>query len=186
MFNDDLSVVVGCGGSGKTFTLYSFSEILNSDNRVAWIYFNKNYGLGENFKKVSSYQFSIDSYGLGEIPITQLSNDIKTIEIIKEYIERGKIDYLIIDDFDIININLHKIILDMEVKKIISINFDINGYYDYRKYDILNKYKQTFYNLNIHDQMKSKTIIINNEILQLEDYITSLKREAKLNNLLDE
>ena len=99
MFNDDLSVVVGCGGSGKTFTLYSFSEILNSDNRVAWIYFNKNYGLGENFKKVSSYQFRIDSWGLGELPITQLSNDIKTIEIIKEYIERGKIDYLIIDDF---------------------------------------------------------------------------------------
>jgi len=117
MFNDDLSVVVGCGGSGKTSTLYSFSEILNSDNGVAWIYFNKDY----NFKKVSSYQFSIDSYGLGEIPITQLSNDIKTIEIIKEYIERGKIDYLIIDDFDIININLHKIILDMEVKKIMSI-----------------------------------------------------------------
>lgn len=182
MFNDDLSVVVGCGGSGKTFALYSFSEILNSDNGVACIYFNKDH----NFKKVSSYQFSIDSYGLGEIPIKELSNDIKTIEIIKEYIERGKIDYLIIDDFDTININLHKIILDIGVKKIISISFDINGYHDIRKYDILNKYKQTLYNLNIHNQSTSKIITINNETLLLDDYIKSLKRESKLNNLLDE
>lgn len=180
MFNDDLSVVIGCNGSGKTYTLYSFSEILNYNNVVAWIYFNKNH----NLKKVSSYQFRIDSQGLFTHDRISQSNDIKTIEIIKEYVERGKINYLIIDDFDTINLSLHKILLDIPVKKIISINFNINGYYDIRKYDILNNYKQTFYNLNIHDQSTSKIIIIDNETLLLDDYIKSLKREVKINNIL--
>lgn len=182
MFNDDLSVVVGCNSSGKTYTLYSFSEILNYNNVVAWIYFNKNYELSDNLKKISSYQFRIDSYGL----FVELSNDIKTIEIIKEYVERGKVDYLIIDDFDNVNVSLQKLILDLPVKKIISINFNINGYHDIRKYDILNKYKQNLYNLNIHDQSISKIITINNETLLLDDYIKSLKRETKINNILND
>jgi hypothetical protein len=38
----------------------------------------------------------------------------------------------------------------------------------------------------MYDNWKTKTITINGEILPLDGYLKSLKREAKLNNLLDE
>jgi len=184
MFNDDLSIIVGCNNSGKTSTLYSISEILNTNNSLAWIYFNKNY----EFKKVSNYQFRIDSYGLGEIPFTHLSNDIKTIEIVKEYIQKEKIDYLIIDDFHIINSHLQKIILDLPVKKIISFSYDLYGYDYIETTNNISGYNKKYYYLNIYDQMSVKTIRIDGseEILLLDDYIKYLKREIKLNNLLNE
>jgi hypothetical protein len=187
MFNDDLSLIVGCNNSGKTSTLYSISEILNIYNNLAWIYFNKKYEYGENFKKVSNYQFRIDSYGLGEIPFTHLSNDIKTIEIIKEYIQKEKIDYLIIDDFHIMNSYLQKIILDLPVKKIISFSYDLYGYDDIETTNNISGYNKKYYYLNIYDQMSVKTIRIDGseEIILLDDYIKSLKRETKLNNLLN-
>ena len=187
MFNNQLSVICGCNNSGKTSTLYTISEGLNTNKSVAWIYFSRITSSNYNYKKVSKYSFMIESYGYGEIEIRRMGNDVKTIEVIREYIQRGDIDYLIIDDFDSINTLFQKDILELPVKKIISINHNINGYdenINTCKNISLIKDREYYY-LTMYDNWMTKTITINGEILPLDGYLKSLKREAKLNNLLN-
>jgi len=189
MFNNQLSVIVGCDNSGKTSTLYTISEVLNENKSVAWIYFSRLTSSDYNYKKVSKYSFMIESYGYGDIDVGIMGNDLKTIEVIREHIQRGDIDYLIIDDFDSVNTLLQTDILELPVKKIISISHNINGYENINTCKNISLIKdREYYYLTMYDNWNptTKTITIDGEILPLDGYLKSLKRESKINILLDE
>jgi len=179
MFEKKFNIIMGLSNTGKTTLLRDLSDDFKNQlgYKVYWIE-SMSY-ISKDMKKIS--ELSID--------ITNEKNnkyDIKSINILKEIAERGNIDYLFIDDYDILNEDVRNEINKIKCKKVVTTSHQFNdeilktinnGDLDYL---FLNKLTGVSpYRYTIITGCNDETYFVN-------DFRKILLRDKKINNLLDE
>ena len=177
MFEKKFNIIMGLNNTGKTTLLRDLSDDFKNQlgYKVYWIE-SMSY-ISKDMKKIC--ELSID--------ITNEKNnkyDIKSINILIEIADRGKIDYLFIDDYDILNEDVRNEINKIKCKKVVTTSHQLsdeiiktinNGDLDYL---FLNKLSGTSL-YTIVTGCDDETYFVN-------DFRKILLRDKKINNLLDE
>ena len=119
------------------------------------------------------------------IDITNEKNnkyDIKSINILIEIANRGNIDYLFIDDYDILNEDVRNEINKIKCKKVVSSSPKFND--EILKINNFSDIDYLFINKTIG--VNKYTLIKDDETYFVSDFRKILLRDKKINNLLDE
>lgn len=177
MFEKKFNIIMGLNNTGKTTLLRDLSDDFKNQlgYKVYWIE-SMSY-ISKDMKKIC--ELSID--------ITNEKNnkyDIKSINILIEIASRGNMDYLFIDDYDILNEDVKNEINKIKCKKVVTTSHQLsdeiiktinNGDLDYL---FLNKLSGTSL-YTIVTGCDDETYFVN-------DFRKILLRDKKINNLLDE
>lgn len=168
---------MGLSNTGKTTLLRDLSD--DFKNQLGYkVYWILNY-VSKDMKKISELSINITN---------EINNkyDIKSINILKEIANRGNIDYLFIDDYDVLNEDVRNEINKIECKKVVTTSIQFND-------EIL----KTINNCDLDYLFVNKltgvrpyryTIITgcDDETYFVNDFRKILLRDKKINNLLDE
>ena len=187
MFEKNFNIIMGLNNTGKTTLLRDLSDDFKNQlgYKVYWIesmcYYSNN-----DMKKIC--ELSID--------ITNEKNnkyDIKSINILIEIADRGNIDYLFIDDYDILNEDVRNEINKIKCKKVVTTSHQFND--EILKninnsdldYLFLNKLTGT-HTITLFNSPPLYTIVTgcDDETYFVNDFRKILLRDKKINNLLDE
>ena len=166
---------MGLSNTGKTTLLRDLSD--DFKNQLGYkVYWIESMGyISKDMKKIS--ELSID--------ITNEKNnkyDIKSINILIEIADRGNIDYLFIDDYDILNENVRNEINKIKCKKVVSSSPKFND--EILKINNFSDIDYLFINKTIG--VNKYTLIKDDETYFVSDFRKILLRDKKINNLLDE
>lgn len=175
MFDKKFNVIMGLNNSGKTTLLRDISDDFKNQlgYKVYWI--ESMCYISKDMKKIS--ELSID--------ITNEKNnkyDIKSINILTEIADRGNIDYLFIDDYDILNEDVRNEINKIKCKKVVSSSPKFND--EILKINNFSDIDYLFINKTIG--VNKYTLIKDDETYFVSDFRKILLRDKKINNLLDE
>jgi hypothetical protein len=168
---------MGLNNTGKTTLLRDLSD--DFKNQLGYkVYWILNY-VSKDMKNISELSINITNEKNNKY-------DIKSINILKEIAERGNIDYLFIDDYDILNDDVRNEINKIKCKKVVTTSHQFNdeilktinnGDLDYL---FLNKLTGVSpYRYTIITGCNDETYFVN-------DFRKILLRDKKINNLLDE
>lgn len=179
MFDKNFNIILGKRSSGKTYLLWEISSLFKSlGYKICFI------GLSSEFDEGYSNHDFIKHFDLHRnlVDITG-NNDIKMLELVKEIVERDSYDYIFIDDMHL-NERIHKLLSDIKVKKVCTSNIFYDEF-------LSNDLEYDYYGINnIYDDesMQSLSIIEYNGLLvgKVEEFLISLSRDLKINNLLNE
>ena len=166
---------MGLNNTGKTTLLRDLSD--DFKNQLGYkVYWIESMGyISKDMKKIS--ELSID--------ITNEKNnkyDIKSINILTEIADRGNIDYLFIDDYDILNEDVRNEINKIKCKKVVTTSHQFND-------EILKTISNgdlDYLFLNKLTGVNKYTVIKDEETYFINDFRKILLRDKKINNLLDE
>ena len=166
---------MGLSNTGKTTLLRDLSD--DFKNQLGYkVYWIESMGyISKDMKKIS--ELSID--------ITNEKNnkyDIKSINILIEIANRGNIDYLFIDDYDILNEDVRNEINKIKCKKVVSSSPKFND--EILKINNFSDIDYLFINKTIG--VNKYTLIKDDETYFVSDFRKILLRDKKINNLLDE
>lgn len=175
MFEKKFNIIMGLNNTGKTTLLRDLSD--DFKNQLGYkVYWIESMGyISKDMKKIS--ELSID--------ITNEKNnkyDIKSINILTEIADRGNIDYLFIDDYDILNENVRNEINKIKCKKVVSSSPKFND--EILKINNFSDIDYLFINKTIG--VNKYTLIKDDETYFVSDFRKILLRDKKINNLLDE
>ena len=185
MFEKKFNIIMGLNNTGKTTLLRDLSD--DFKNQLGYkVYWIESMGyISKDMKKIS--ELSID--------ITNEKNnkyDIKSINILIEIANRGNIDYLFIDDYDILNEDVRNEINKIKCKKVVTTSHQFNdeilktisnGDLDYL---FLNKLTGT-HPITLYNPSPLYTIVTgDDETYFVSDFRKILLRDKKINDLLDE
>jgi hypothetical protein len=177
MFEKNFNIIMGLNNTGKTTLLRDLSD--DFKNQLGYkVYWILNY-VSKDMKNISELSINITNEKNNKY-------DIKSINILKEIAERGNIDYLFIDDYDILNDDVRNEINKIKCKKVVTTSHQFNdeilktinnGDLDYL---FLNKLTGVSpYRYTIITGCNDETYFVN-------DFRKILLRDKKINNLLDE
>jgi predicted ATP-dependent endonuclease of OLD family len=177
MFEKNFNIIMGLNNTGKTTLLRDLSD--DFKNQLGYkVYWILNY-VSKDMKNISELSINITNEKNNKY-------DIKSINILKEIAERGNIDYLFIDDYDILNDDVRNEINKIKCKKVVTTSHQFNdeilktinnGDLDYL---FLNKLTGVSpYRYTIITGCDDETYFVN-------DFRKILLRDKKINNLLDE
>jgi hypothetical protein len=175
MFEKKFNIIMGLNNTGKTTLLRDLSD--DFKNQLGYkVYWIESMGyISKDMKKIS--ELSID--------ITNEKNnkyDIKSINILTEIADRGNIDYLFIDDYDILNEDVRNEINKIKCKKVVTTSHQFND-------EILKTISNgdlDYLFLNKLTGVNKYTVIKDEETYFINDFRKILLRDKKINNLLDE
>ena len=175
MFEKKFNIIMGLNNTGKTTLLRDLSD--DFKNQLGYkVYWIESMGyISKDMKKIS--ELSID--------ITNEKNnkyDIKSINILTEIADRGNIDYLFIDDYDILNEDVRNEINKIKCKKVVSSSPKFND--EILKINNFSDIDYLFINKTIG--VNKYTLIKDDETYFVSDFRKILLRDKKINNLLDE
>ena len=175
MFEKKFNIIMGLNNTGKTTLLRDLSD--DFKNQLGYkVYWIESMGyISKDMKKIS--ELSID--------ITNEKNnkyDIKSINILIEIANRGNIDYLFIDDYDILNEDVRNEINKIKCKKVVSSSPKFND--EILKINNFSDIDYLFINKTIG--VNKYTLIKDDETYFVSDFRKILLRDKKINNLLDE
>jgi hypothetical protein len=175
MFEKKFNILMGLSNTGKTTLLRDLSD--DFKNQLGYkVYWIESMGyISKDMKKIS--ELSID--------ITNEKNnkyDIKSINILIEIANRGNIDYLFIDDYDILNEDVRNEINKIKCKKVVSSSPKFND--EILKINNFSDIDYLFINKTIG--VNKYTLIKDDETYFVSDFRKILLRDKKINNLLDE
>ena len=176
MFEKKFNIIMGLSNTGKTTLLRDLSD--DFKNQLGYkVYWIESMGyISKDMKKISELSIDITNEKDNKY-------DIKSINILIEIADRGNIDYLFIDDYDINKIKCKKVVttshqFNDEILKTIS-----NGDLDYL---FLNKLTGT-HPITLYNPSPLYTIVTgDDETYFVSDFRKILLRDKKINNLLDE
>ena len=170
---------MGLNNTGKTTLLRDLSD--DFKNQLGYkVYWIESMGyISKDMKKIS--ELSID--------ITNEKNnkyDIKSINILIEIADRGNIDYLFIDDYDILNEDVRNEINKIKCKKVVTTSHQFND--EILKTISNGDLDYLFLNKLTGVSPYRYTIITgcDDETYFVSDFRKILLRDKKINNLLDE
>jgi hypothetical protein len=177
MFEKKFNIIMGLSNTGKTTLLRDLSD--DFKNQLGYkVYWISSYCTNSNdMKKIS--EFCID--------ITNENNnkyDIKLINILIEIGDRGCIDYLFIDDYDILNKDVRNEINKIKCKKVVTTSMEIND-------EILKNINNSEIDYLFVNKLTGASVYTiltgcNNETYFVNDFRKILLRDKKINNLLYE
>jgi len=178
---------MGLNNTGKTTLLRDLSDDFKNQlgYKVYWIE-SMCYYTNNDMKKICELSINITNEKNNKY-------DIKSINILKEIADRGNIDYLFIDDYDILNEDVRNEINKIKCKKVVTASHQFNdeilktinnGDLDYL---FLNKLTGT-HPITLFNSPTLYTIVTgcDDQTYFVNDFRKILLRDKKINNLLDE
>jgi predicted ATP-dependent endonuclease of OLD family len=173
MFEKNFNIIMGLNNTGKTTLLRDLSD--DFKNQLGYkVYWILNY-VSKDMKNISELSINITNEKNNKY-------DIKSINILKEIAERGNIDYLFIDDYDILNDDVRNEINKIKCKKVVTTSHQFND-------EILKTISNgdlDYLFLNKLTGVNKYTVIKDDETYFVNDFRKILLRDKKINNLLDE
>jgi len=177
MFEKKFNIIMGLSNTGKTTLLRDLSDDFKNQlgYKVYWIE-SMSY-ISKDMKKIS--ELSID--------ITNENNnkyDIKLINMLIEIGDRGCIDYLFIDDYDILNKDVRNEINKIKCKKVLTTSMVLND----KILKNINNSEIDYLFVNKLTGVSVYTIVTgcDNETYFVNDFRKIFLRDKKINNLLYE
>ena len=176
---------MGLNNTGKTTLLRDLSD--DFKNQLGYkVYWIESMGyISKDMKKICELSIDITNEKDNKY-------DIKSINILIEIADRGNIDYLFIDDYDILNEDVRNEINKIKCKKVVTkshqFNDEIlktinNGDLDYL---FLNKLTVTHPIVLFNSITYTIVTGCDNETYFVNDFRKIVLRDKKINNLLDE
>lgn len=167
MFNKNFNIILGERASGRTFFLWEISKILKSFGyKICFIGCTAE--LGQDEPILAHFDFC---------RILSQSDDVQTVEMIKERVERDKYDFILIDDIDYARKAVQKIIRNINVRKISTCaEIPVLGE-EFNLIKIRTNYNDEYIESPTSIEYKGNT-------LSIKAFLLSLTRELKINNVL--
>lgn len=168
MFNKNFNIILGDRASGRTFFLWEISKILKSLNKYKICFVGCTGEFSQDEPMFLHFDFC---------RILSKSDDVQTVEMIKERVERDKYDFILIDDIDCAKKDVQKILKSINVHKIITCkDIPVLG----EEFNLL-KIRTTY-----NDETIDSPILIEykGDTLDGKSFLLSLIRELKINNVL--
>ena len=176
---------MGLNNTGKTTLLRDLSD--DFKNQLGYkVYWIESMGyISKDMKKICELSIDITNEKDNKY-------DIKSINILIEIADRGKIDYLFIDDYDILNEDVRNEINKIKCKKVITTSHQLNN--EILKninnsdldYLFLNKLTVTHPIVLFNSITYTIVTGCDNETYFVNDFRKIVLRDKKINNLLDE
>ena len=175
MFEKKFNILMGLSNTGKTTLLRDLSD--DFKNQLGYkVYWIESMGyISKDMKKISELSIDITNEKDNKY-------DIKSINILIEIADRGNIDYLFIDDYDILNEDVRNEINKIKCKKVVSSSPKFND--EILKINNFSDIDYLFINKTIG--VNKYTLIKDDETYFVSDFRKILLRDKKINNLLDE
>ena len=175
MFEKKFNILMGLSNTGKTTLLRDLSD--DFKNQLGYkVYWIESMGyISKDMKKICELSIDITNEKDNKY-------DIKSINILIEIADRGNIDYLFIDDYDILNEDVRNEINKIKCKKVVSSSPKFND--EILKINNFSDIDYLFINKTIG--VNKYTLIKDDETYFVSDFRKILLRDKKINNLLDE
>jgi molybdopterin-guanine dinucleotide biosynthesis protein len=176
MFDKKFNIIIGLNNTGKTTLLRDISNDFKNQlgYKVYWIIPYHTDDI-KYMKEISELT----------INVSNTKYDIKSITILKEIYDRGNIDYIFIDDYDLLNDELRYEINKIKCKKVLTTSHKFFQESDEILKTISNGDLDYLF-LNKLTGVNKYTVIKDEETYFINDFRKILLRDKKINNLLDE
>lgn len=173
MFEKNFNIIMGLNNSGKTTLLRDISDDFKNQlgYKVYWILPYHTYDI-KYMKEISELT----------INVSNTKYDIKSITILKEIYDRGDIDYIFIDDYDLLNDEIRYEINKIKCKKILTTSHQFND--EILKTISNGDFDYLFLNKTLGGN--KYTVIKDYETYFVNDFRKILLRDKKINNLLND
>jgi len=176
VFEKNFNIIMGLNNTGKTTLLRDLSDDFKNQlgYKVYWIE-SMCYYTNNDMKKICELSINITNEKNNKY-------DIKSIKMLIEIANRGNIDYLFIDDYDILNEDVRNEINKIKCKKVVTTSHQFND-------EILKTISNgdlDYLFLNKLTGVNKYTVIKDEKTYFINDFRKILLRDKKINNLLDE
>ncbi len=171
MFDRNFNIILGDRYSGRTHFLWELSNSLMGDGYKT-CFIGGTTELSESNQLIKSFSFSRFIKSLE-------SDNISSMQLVKEISERDKYDYILVDDINMISKKCISILKSIDIPKIVTCSSDT--------IPVLNELFNSYYLNVVYDEslsLKGTNILIDGVYYNTHNIIKSFMRSKKITKIL--